>query len=139
MDFLPPSLNHEQVRIMKIAPHNLNSPTITLNPQFGAKIAEEKTSLSESQTEQSVEKATQEASALAQQALAQLHFAEGSGDVAYLQKAKQLAQLADHQTSAASGYAAKWVNFSALQALAQAAKIEAQKNLETGKKLDLVA
>lgn len=117
---------------MNVTPYNLNNPAT--KPQFGAKPAEKKPSPTELKSEQ----AAKEANTLAQQALAQLYFAEG-GDVVYLQKAKELAQLADYQTSGSGVYAAKGANLSALQALSQAAKIESKNSGKTGNKLDLVA
>lgn len=83
------------------------------------------------------EKSAQEAKALAQQALNQLHFA--GSNPAYLQNAKYLAELAGKQSGGISQssalYAAKGANATALQALEQAQKLEAGQ----GQKLNLVA
>lgn len=79
----------------------------------------------------------QDANALALQAINQLHFA--GDNEAYLTNAKYLAELAGKQASgiklSPALYAAKGANLSALQALSQAEKIEAEK----AHKLNLVA
>ncbi|WP_373531153.1 hypothetical protein [Vampirovibrio sp.] len=138
---------------MTITATSFNQPKSALNPQFGAKSAqaqEKKKSASlqpEKNTPEPItpeqlteEQTAQNASALAEQALAQLFFAAGGGDIVYLQKAKQLAQLADFHTSGGAAYSAKGANLSALQALAQASKLEAALQAETvGQNLNQVA
>ena len=69
-------------------------------------------------------KMTEQATAMAYQALNQLFFADSGSRSGYLQKAKDLAQLAEFQSLGLSGFSAKTANQLALQALAQVQQLE---------------
>lgn len=101
------------------------------NQQIGAKELEA-TNLHENQT-------AEQATAMAYQALTQLFFADSGSQSGYLQKAKELAQLAEFQSLGLSGFSAKTANQLALQALAQVQQLEEQCASLKGQSLNQVA
>lgn len=118
---------------MKVSPYCLNSP------QFAGKAKSKALPAGQSPEVLKAIKDAEQAQQLAQEALNQLHFATGGGNVAYLLNAKALAEFAAMQAggivSPEAAYLAKGAGAAALNALEQAEKIEAG----NGQKLDRIA